>query len=407
MILVLLLLGLPIIYFIFFKKNTKTELTKAEIKQQRSKKNKKEENDRTSSTEKQVEEPQQKPQEKPKKVYEENKAIINHFRETKEIVNYNFSADCSTIVFHDEKKFYLAFNSNFLEKNIPIYSKTVEYDVISDAAFSKDKQIMVVALKNSKDLIFYELKEDNGKLKFFKLDKKIKTERKFDIKRVIITKDGGFALTSGTSQDTEIQIFDVTKAAYLHSIDINEIENEDMKFNPECDYATISTSLYELASIHMSKVSNHKKNSQTEEISLKAEKKNSVSVKEPIFQYDFTNSNNFFVVLTKDSKIKLYQNYGTFPESKSIHEYKVSSAKATAASAYVIQENHRLDGYFAYAAGSSVVITDVQGRELKSLPDVADSNVIAIKLVKQGVKLLAITAGRDGKFNIIDTSIQL
>lgn len=407
MILVLLLLGLPLIYFIFFKKNTKPELTKAEIKQQRSKKNKKEETERSSSTEKPVEEIQQKPQEKPKKVYEENKAIINHFRETKEIINFNFSADGSVIVFHDEKKFYLAFNSNFLEKNIPIYSKTVEYDVISDAAFSKDKQMMVVALKNSKDLIFYELKEDNGKLKFFKLDKKIKTERKFDIKRIIITKDGGFVLTSGTSQDTEIQIFDTTKAAYLNSVDINEIENEDMKFNPDCDYATISTSLYELASIHLSKVSNHKKNSQTEEISMKAEKKNSVSVREPIFQYDFTNSNNYFVVLTKDSKIKLYQNYGTFPESKTFHEFKVTTLKATAASAYVIHENHRLDGYYAYAAGSNVVITDIQGKELKSINDVVDSNAIAIKLVKQGAKLLAITAGRDGKFNVIDTSIEI
>ncbi len=53
--------------------------------------------------------------------------------------------------------------------------------------------------------------------------------------------------SSGSDQDTLIQIFDVSKASLIESIDTNEINNIDIKFSPCDNYLTISTYMYEIA----------------------------------------------------------------------------------------------------------------------------------------------------------------
>jgi hypothetical protein len=64
--------------------------------------------------------------------------LINSFREGKELKNPKSSTDGKTILFHDDKRVFLCFLKNFSEKNPKILSKSVEQDVISDAALAED-----------------------------------------------------------------------------------------------------------------------------------------------------------------------------------------------------------------------------------------------------------------------------
>ena len=340
--------------------------------------------------------------------------ILNSCKESKEINNVFFNYLGKAVLFNDERKFYLLLNSNYLNKSINnLYSKSIENDIISDAAFSTEKNLVVVALKNSKDLIFYELKIDDNtnKLKFFKLEnKKIKTERKFDIKKVAITNDGLFAITSGSGQDTQIQIFDIEKAELVKSLDINEIENEDMKITPNSDCITISTSLYDIASVAISVSKKNTKNTNVEEVIVKAEKKNSLSVKESIIFYDFSNNTSYFNVLTKDSKIKIFQSYGSFPDSKCVYEYKSNNRiNIDAISCYITSDNSlRLEGYLAYSSNDDIVIINIENnKEEKTILKVLDYSVHSIKLLSQENKLLCLVAFRNGRLSTIDTELKV
>lgn len=109
---------------------------------------------------------------------------------------------------------------------------------------------MAVALKqDSRDIIFYQIIEDeNKKQKLTKVENKIiKSNRKFGIKHLSISKDGNYIASSGTDQDTVIQVFDVSKCNMIESIDTNEINNIDLKFSPCDNYLTVSTYMYEIA----------------------------------------------------------------------------------------------------------------------------------------------------------------
>lgn len=265
MYIIVLLILLPLAYFLLTRKPQKEhrEDTKA------SKKGKK----REEKTESEVNTPNTKTTENHKdtetKVSNDRDAILNTIKESKEIINYSFSYCGNVVTFHDEKKFCLILNGDYTEKELHVYSKNVESDVISGVAFSKEKMLMVVALKNSKDILFYELKKEGDKLKFHKLDKKIPTTRKSDIKKIVISNDGKSAVTSGTGQDTQIQVFDLIKYTLVKAMDINELENEDMKITPNSDYITVSTAMYEIVTIHLSKVGHHLKNTSEEEVVLK------------------------------------------------------------------------------------------------------------------------------------------
>lgn len=79
------------------------------------------------------------------------------------------------------------------------------------------------------------------------MEKYIKSTRKYGIKHLAISKCGSYLASSGSDQDTLIQIFDASKGTLLESIDTNEINNIDIKFSPCDNYLTISTYMYEIA----------------------------------------------------------------------------------------------------------------------------------------------------------------
>jgi hypothetical protein len=74
------------------------------------------------------------------KIADNKSLLLNSFREGKEMINPYISKDGKTILFHDDKRISLCYLNNFEEKNPKFLSKTVEQDVISDAAYSEDKK---------------------------------------------------------------------------------------------------------------------------------------------------------------------------------------------------------------------------------------------------------------------------
>jgi WD40 repeat protein len=132
--------------------------------------------------------------------------------------------------------------------------------------------IVAVALKQSRDIIFYQISEDeNKKLKLIKMDKYIKSTRKFGIKHLAISKCGTYLASSGSDQDTLIQIFDISKGTLTESIDTNEINNIDLEFSPCDNYLTVSTYMYEIAIMEFKRSIKFNKAINGDETTLKVE----------------------------------------------------------------------------------------------------------------------------------------
>lgn len=112
--------------------------------------------------------------------------------------------------------------------------------------------------------------------------------------------------------------------------------------------------------------------------------------------------------MTKNSnKIKLFQNFGAFPDSKVQYEH-VAKRQAVAAASYVLYDNYKTTGYIAYAADSDLVLVNIETGEEKTLVGVFDSSmVLGIKLVERNKKLYVLAVNRNGRFNTIATKIEV
>lgn len=113
------------------------------------------------------------------------------------------------------------------------------------------------------------MEDENKKFKLVKLDKYIKSTRNYGIKHLAISKCGSYLASSGSDQDTLIQIFDINKATLIESIDTNEINNIDIKFSPCDNYLTISTYMYEIAIMEFKKTIKFNKAINGDETTLK------------------------------------------------------------------------------------------------------------------------------------------
>lgn len=270
-IIYLLLVFIPLYFFVLKKKqDNENEISKKDKKKKQE--NKKEINDSQKTS---LENSRSTSTINNKEENDSKKAIINSFRDGKTISNYYFSPNGDYIVYHDEKKFCLILLTDPLDRDLKKYSKSIDRDVISHVNFAFDTKIMAVGLKNSKELIFYSLEkqEDTGKLKFVKIEKIIGTQRKYDIQNVAITNDGNYVATSGSGQDTTIQIYSYMTGKIIGNIDINAIQNFQMKLSPDNKYITISNYMYEISVIAINENTHHIKNSSQEEINV------SVSIK--------------------------------------------------------------------------------------------------------------------------------
>ena len=160
--------------------------------------------------------------------------------------------------------------NNFSDKNPKFISKSVEQDVVCDVAFSEDPRRLVAGLKNSKNLVVFNLVQEDGKQKLVKIENKVMNDdRKFEIKNVAFSKDSNYISTTGTGQDTVVQIFDVKTGKIITSLDINEIKNSEIKMTPDDRQLTISTFMYEIAVIEFKKTTKFKKEIEGDETIVK------------------------------------------------------------------------------------------------------------------------------------------
>jgi hypothetical protein len=88
-----------------------------------------------------------------------------------------------------------------------------------------------VGLKNSKKLVFYDfITDESNKQKLNKSEKFIQTTRKNEIKHVVFSKCGNYVATTGTGQDTVLQVFDANKHTLIDSLDIAEVISINFRF---------------------------------------------------------------------------------------------------------------------------------------------------------------------------------
>ena len=95
-----------------------------------------------------------------------------------------------------------------------------------DVKFKLCRQV-AVGLKNAKEIIFYDIQKNNqdNKLRLQKIEKKVlKSDQKYEVRKVLFTRDGSYLATSGVIQDTKIHIYNGTTLQKLASIDINKVK---------------------------------------------------------------------------------------------------------------------------------------------------------------------------------------
>ena len=129
--------------------------------------------------------------------------------------------------------------------------------------------MVAVALKNSKQIIFYDLVKENEKFKLVKANKIINSSRKFEINKLAITKDGNYVFSTGNRQDTMVQIFETKTGNNIDNIDTNEIQNVEIKMTPDDKYLAISTYMYEIAVLELKKTVKFNKAIEGDEVTLK------------------------------------------------------------------------------------------------------------------------------------------
>lgn len=332
-------------------------------------------------------------------------SLLNSFKEVKELRNPKVYSNGKVLLFSDEKRIVFGYINNLKEKNPKFFSKSVEQDIISDISYSEDKGLIAVGLKNSKEILFYSIAEEAGKKKLEKSNNKIKTMRKYEIKNVSISKDGNYVSSSGTGQDTEVQIYNVGKGNMIEKLDTGGIQNLEMKMTPDDRYLTISTYMYEIALVEFKKTFKFNKEINGDEVFLKIQRNKSVSgIKIPITSYDFSNDSRFFIVACENKKIKIFQNFGNFEESKVFHEFDINEEgfqHGECVSLFVTNlYSGKLQGHVAVSQGSDIFLYTTEGKCERRLRNSHDSQIVLLKLVETAEEVLLLSGSRDGRFNV-------
>ena len=173
--------------------------------------------------------------------------------------------------------------------------------------------------------------------------------------------------------------------AKIESIDINEINNIELKFTPDDRYLTVSTFMYEIGVIEFKKTSKFNKNNNTEEVVTKVinfikyqvQKNRSIGgIKVPIHSFEFSNDPSFFILSSNDKKIKIFQSFApnyNLEDSKCIKEIDVDFEDenllplAENVSLYVIESRQNdFDGVVACTNNSNIYIFNTLGNVNKS-----------------------------------------
>ena len=311
--------------------------------------------------------------------------LIKSIKDLKTIKKVIFAHNGHVIIFCDEKKVCFVYlptiNSNF---NPKIISKSIQYDSITDITYSYEKKQIYVSTKNEKKIfyLYFQLKDNKNKLNLS--EDFIQTERKFEIDQIAITtKENNFLSTSGTNNDTEIQIFNTISKTLEEKIDTGGIHNIEIKMTPDNKNLLISTFLNEISVINLEK--NEKFNNVTlkYENSFKFIRKKSISgIKAKILSFTFTNDENFFLVSTENKTIKILQIFGNISDSKVFKEIK-RDFNVKIVSMYVEEfYNGKLTGKIAYSENNNIYICDCEGNNLLELKDAHDNEIVNLMITK-------------------------
>ena len=311
--------------------------------------------------------------------------LIKSIKDLKTIKKVIFAHNGHVIIFCDEKKVCFVYlptiNSNI---NPKIISKSIQYDSITDITYSYEKKQIYVSTKNEKKIfyLYFQLKDNKNKLNLS--EDFIQTERKFEIDQIAITtKENNFLSTSGTNNDTEIQIFNTISKTLEEKIDTGGIHNIEIKMTPDNKNLLISTFLNEISVINLEK--NEKFNNATlkYENSFKFIRKKSISgIKAKILSFTFTNNENFFLVSTENKTIKILQIFGNISDSKVYKEIK-RDFNVKIVSMYVEEfYNGKLTGKIAYCENNNIYICDCEGNNLLELKDAHDNEIVNLMITK-------------------------
>ena len=311
--------------------------------------------------------------------------LIKSIKDLKTIKKVIFAHNGHVIIFCDEKKVCFVYlptiNSNI---NPKIISKSIQYDSITDITYSNEKKQIFVSTKNEKKIfyLYFQLKDNKNKLNLS--EDFIQTERKFEIDQIAITtKENNFLSTSGTNNDTEIQIYNTISKSLEEKIDTGGIHNIEIKMTPDNKNLLISTFLNEISVINLEK--NEKFNNATlkYENSFKFIRKKSISgIKAKILSFAFTNNENFFLVSTENKTIKILQIFGNISDSKVFKEIK-RDFNVKIVSMYVEEfYNGKLTGKIAYSENNNIYICDCEGNNLLTFKDAHDNEIVNLMITK-------------------------
>lgn len=311
--------------------------------------------------------------------------LIKSIKDLKTIKKVIFAHNGHVIIFCDEKKVCFVYlptiNSNI---NPKIISKSIQYDSITDITYSNEKKQIFVSTKNEKKIfyLYFQLKDNKNKLNLS--EDFIQTERKFEIDQIAITtKENNFLSTSGTNNDTEIQIYNTISKSLEEKIDTGGIHNIEIKMTPDNKNLLISTFLNEISVINLEK--NEKFNNVTlkYENSFKFIRKKSISgIKAKILSFTFTNDENFFLVSTENKTIKILQIFGNISDSKVFKEIK-RDFNVKIVSMYVEEfYNGKLTGKIAYSENNNIYICDCEGNNLLTFKDAHDNEIVNLMITK-------------------------
>ena len=189
--------------------------------------------------------------------------------------------------------------------------------------------------------------------------------------------------TSGTDQDTEIQIYNIATIKLIDKLETGGINNLQMKMSQDDNDILVSTFLNDISVIHFDKKEKFNNQNLGYETIVSIIRKKSISgIKEKISCFEFSNDQQFFVVSTDSRTIKIMQNYGNISESKVFSEFK-TDFKSDTVSLYVNSFfNGKIEGYVALVDGTDIVICDTEGNVLMRMEKAHDNEILALKLVK-------------------------
>ena len=317
-----------------------------------------------------------------------SKYLLNSIKEGKNIIKCYFYNKGHFILFCDEKRLCLCLIKQFDNPTHKIYSKNIDKDTIVDICFSPEKKAIFCASKNSKSIIQYNLEKIDGKIKLNKNEKIIKCERTYEINSLVTNRAGTLICTTGTNDDTEIQIYNSVSSELVFKQSTGAIKNIQLLMGPNDSDLLVSTFMNDIAVISLQK--NDKFNAETKKYEdiYKFKRNSSISgVKAKLLYYCLSNDEKFFAVLGDDKTVKIFRNYGNICESKIFAQISLKY-NASVVALYIEDFNinsGRLSAYIGVAKEGNIYVYDNKGKLILELPEAHDSDIISLYITNNNL----------------------